>query len=136
MKHPDTQPQEYVISIGSNSHGKHDNVARAVEWLSGMMSVFRASDIYETLPVSGIGDTYCNAVTVGICSLTYEELTSRVKHYETENGRTQESRSMGIVPIDLDIVMVGDEVIRESDFNRSFFKVGYEQINAISASNS
>lgn len=114
-----------AISIGSNHADKYANVVAALAWLGQTFHDVRASSIYLTAPVSGVGEDYCNAVA--ICMVQKpdgaEEVTRRLKMYEAAHGRTPQS-----VTIDLDLVIYDGEILRPKDFQREYFKRGFAEL--------
>ena len=36
---------------------------------------------------------------------------------------------IGVIPIDLDIVIWNNNIIREKDFNQKYFQIGWHQLN-------
>lgn len=58
-----------------------------------------------------------------------QTLQQACKEYELLNGRDGEARKNNRVPIDIDIVMAGETILRETDFSRGFFQQGYRQIS-------
>ncbi len=117
-----------VLSIGSNCGDRERNVRSAVSWAVGLFYESSVSSIYETEEIHGVGTPYYNAVVRGISEINFEELNHAAKTYEVNNGRDQEARSRGLVPIDIDIVVWDNKIIRPSDYNQNFFKRGYAEI--------
>lgn len=116
-----------VVSVGSNSLDREEQMQKALEWLARELTDVFASEVYET-PAFGGGDPYLNAVLAGNTTESHDALNARLKDYELQSGRTPEVRSRGIVPIDIDIVIFDDKVLRPSDFARDFFRIGFEQL--------
>ncbi len=119
---------EYVFSVGADSGDRKAAVEAALGWLSSFLNDFACSDIYETPPVGHIGSNYMNAVAIGKCDLEPEDVEKLCKDYELRNGRDEEARREGHVPIDIDIVMEDGEVVRPKDYNCKFFKTGYRKL--------
>ena len=117
-----------VLSIGSNCGDRRQAVASAIEWLSGQLTGFLASDIYETPPVGHQGSDYMNDVVAGEIDIPVAALERNCKRYEVECGRDLVARLRGMVPIDLDIVLSGNNILRPEDFKREFFQIGYRSI--------
>lgn len=124
------QPLKVVIGLGANCGNRRKSVAKAIEWLRSMLSDTEASEIYETPPYGHAGAPYMNAVVIGIHTRgdSLGDFECECKRYEIEYGRDELARSRNLVPIDIDIVMVGDEILRPADFSRSFFQIGYKQL--------
>lgn len=118
-----------IVSIGSNSSDREARVDAAVSWLCGELSECLTSEIYETPEYSGQYPAYCNCVAEGLTSLDVGSLESLLKDYEKDAGRSAESKLTGIVPIDLDIVGYGGEILRPVEFDREYFAIGYRQLH-------
>ena len=117
-----------VIGVGSNSPDKHSRMASSMEWLREHFREVRMSEIYSTKALNGVDADYLNAV-VGIeTSLDIIRLNDMLKRYEASCGRTPESKSEGIVPMDLDIVVWNGEIVRPNDYHRPYFRIGYLQL--------
>lgn len=117
-----------VISLGSNCGDRYSSVASAIEWLSSILRASVCSEIYETPPVGHNGSNYMNAVICGYSCLSVSSLESHLKEYEKENGRTSEARASGKVPIDLDIVIADNIVLRQRDWELGFFQIGWKEV--------
>ncbi|MDE6006576.1 MAG: 2-amino-4-hydroxy-6-hydroxymethyldihydropteridine diphosphokinase [Muribaculaceae bacterium] len=117
-----------VLSLGSNCDA--DYVAQALKWLKSLLSDFKASSLYETPPAKGVGRSYINAVITGSTQSAYEPFNRQLKEYEELAGRDQSCREAGLVPIDIDIVIWNDDIIRPWDYRQNFFKIGYAPIKA------
>ena len=117
-----------IISIGSNAPDRDVRMEKAVGWLSGVLDRCRVSDVYETPEYSGRYPSYFNCVAEGFTSLEVDRLNELLKDYERSEGRTSESKLTGIVPVDLDIVEYDGVVLREVEFNREYFAIGYRQL--------
>lgn len=121
-----------VLSLGSNHGDRYANIEEAITWCAGKLNGIKVSSIYETPEIHGIGDPYLNAVVIGESCLSFEELTAATKEFERTHGRDAEARHRGEVPIDIDIVIWDEAIIRPLDFSRQFFQIGYLEISAIS----
>lgn len=120
--------KQVVIGIGSNTGDKRKNVVDAIEFLRQNLYSLRASSIYPTVPEGNATKIYDNAVVVARTSLSLEKLNSLLKTYEINHGRTPLMKKEDIVPIDLDIVLFGEFVVRPGDLLRNYFKIGYNQL--------
>lgn len=118
----------YVLSLGSNCIDKIANIQAAFEWVKSMSTSFRASEIYETKALNGKDEDYANAVCICSIDICFEDFNKILKLYEKDNGRTPESKITGVIPIDLDIVMTDDEVVRQKDFIQDYFQIGWKSI--------
>ena len=122
----------FIISLGSNlcPSEAESNLSKAEIFLSGLFEadiVF--SSHYPTPGVgSGKGKTYLNAVALGHTSLSAEAIRTSLKDFELRTGRTPEVRALGIVPIDLDLLMLGDNVFKPKDLSQSYVLRGLNEL--------
>jgi 2-amino-4-hydroxy-6-hydroxymethyldihydropteridine diphosphokinase len=89
------------------------------------MTIEAQSDIYDTPPFSGVGSDYVNTVVAISTDLTLETIDALCKEYERHEGRDDTCRSRGIVPIDMDVVIYGDTIVRPHEVSRYYFQQGY-----------
>ena len=88
------------------------------------------SSAYSTPALNGKDNDYLNAVAEGYVECDFETLKAQMKDYERSSGRTPESKLMGVVPIDIDIVMWNDEVVKAGDYEQSYFKIGWNELKS------
>ena len=120
-----------VLGVGANCGDRARSVAKAISWISEMLEDSESSSIYETPAYGHAGGPYMNAVVRGVCpaGIAVERLERECKLYEAAHGRDAESRRQKIVPIDIDIVMAGADILRPADFGCSFFQIGFKEIS-------
>ena len=121
-----------IISIGSNTPDRWEQVNKALIWLGEFTISAKKSKIYHSKPEGNcakkINYTYANAVYCALTALSQDEVESMLKKYEADNGRTPQMKLFGIVPIDLDLVFFDDRLLRPQEMMRDYFKRGYEEI--------
>ena len=117
-----------VIGVGANCGDRKVAVENALCWLHSQLRESEASAIYETPCARKTGKEYMNAVIAGVYPGLLEQLQDSLKEYEEKMGRTSECRERGEVPMDLDIVICDNSVVKEWDFRQRFFIIGYEEI--------
>lgn len=120
----------YVISIGSNSADRDIQLAKAIDWLSSIAKSIKASSVYCTEAINHVDNEYMNAVAVCESEHSHNDLNDMLKQYEINCGRSKESKLNGVIPIDLDIVIANDIILRLVDYNREYFKIGWNELNA------
>ena len=104
-----------VISLGSNLENRKLNLDIAITQLETILDHLSVSPFIETKPVGGPEqDDFLNAVAIGNCELTSEELLTKLLAIEEQMGRVREIK-WGPRIIDLDLIVYGDQVI-DSDF--------------------
>ncbi len=116
--------REVIICLGANDGDREKAVVKALEWLGKYLRPMKSSPLYETPDSHGGPKRYVNAVCRGVTSLSLKELEAATKEYEKSNGRDALARSQGIVPIDMDVVVFDNKVIREKDSRASYFLAG------------
>lgn len=117
-----------VFSIGSNCGDRYSQVEKGIHWLSSILSDFHCSHIYASPDCHGGFREYINAVVKGSTSLSPEQLEKHCKQFEISNGRDSVARTAGDVPVDIDLVVYDNVILRPKDFACEFFKIGYESI--------
>lgn len=120
---------KYVLSLGSNCSDKIIQIRKAFDWLNTLSSTpVKASDIYETHALNGVDADYVNVVCVCSVDSDIDVFNQSLKLYEKGNGRTPESKITGVIPIDIDIVMVDGNVVRQKDYIQEYFQKGWNDI--------
>lgn len=128
MEKSDYSTVRYVISLGSNAKMATDNIIIAINWLERSFAVTGVSEVYETVAVGNAKGPYVNSVVVLESELTVSLLDQKLKEFELANGRDENARSRGLVPIDLDIVIAGSDILRPWEYAQLFFQKGFNQI--------
>ncbi len=118
-----------VLSLGSNSSDCDSQIHKCIEWLNIKLDDFKVSHIYETPATNGKDRDYLNTVVLGSIDVEYEVALRLMKDYEIKNGRTVDSKKYGSIPIDIDIVIWNDNILRENDFKQSYFQIGWLALN-------
>jgi 2-amino-4-hydroxy-6-hydroxymethyldihydropteridine diphosphokinase len=121
-----------LLSLGSNSGDRATQIRRALDELAHHSTLTRASHIYETPSCNGIGPDYMNMVVEVTTELDEPRLNAIAKDIEHRLGRDTSKKHQPIVPIDIDVVVVNEKIIRPSDFNRQYFVIGYKNLTSVS----
>ena len=123
FKNPGTSISSIVVlGLGSNLGDSRSIVLNAVKSLEKILSELHKASLYETDPLY-ITDqnTFINTVVTGIFPgradfQSARQLLSRIHAIETSYGRDRsKERRMGERPLDIDILLFGDLVHKESD---------------------
>jgi len=101
-----------LIGLASNE-SPVQNIKAAVDRLSEIGTVSKMSTAYES-PAND-AQPYFNAVAHVESCLPAAEIRRRLKKIETDLGRTGESKKIGRMPIDLDLLILGQQVISAGD---------------------
>lgn len=116
----------YVISLGSNREDGSRMLDWALRCLSESCRLLRLSPFYITPAMGGGLRPYFNAVAVVESDCDYDALNAKCKEIELHQGRDDDARSRGDVPVDMDIVIAGDCIMRPADYRQEFFRIGMD----------
>jgi 2-amino-4-hydroxy-6-hydroxymethyldihydropteridine diphosphokinase len=106
------------VALGSNLGDREAQLARALERLRATpgVSALTCSSLYETEPVGPPGQgPYLNAVARLETRLSPRELLARCLAVEREAGRVRGGARNEARPLDLDLLLYGEERIDEPD---------------------
>jgi hypothetical protein len=100
-----------VIALGSNLGNRELNIDSAIAELAKIIEITHLSTSHETDPVGGPEQPkYLNAILIAETQLDPHELLIAMLEIENKLGRKREVH-WGPRTIDLDLIIVGDEVI-------------------------
>ncbi len=106
-----------VVALGSNLGDRVWHLQEALRQIQsrGLLTEMQCSHAYESPPERPEdGEPFVNAVAIGECSLSPRTLLENLLHIEHAMGRRRsESGHGGARIIDLDLILYGDQVIRE-----------------------
>lgn len=120
----------YVIGLGSNCEPRELHLRNALNQLAILSDSIYSSTHYESPALGGGKSHYLNAVAEIESALNIEELNRQLKKMEVSEGRNEEARAEGRVPLDADIVMADDKILRPKDYSQYFFKRGFEELRS------
>ncbi len=105
-----TEAVTVYLGIGSNMGDRENNMDRCLDLLSQRMKMGRVSSIYDTEPMDNVNQPrFLNMVCQVFTRLAPEGLLALVKGIESKMGRYGKSGDPR--PIDIDILLYGDEVV-------------------------
>ena len=107
--------QQVFVSIGSNIDPRH-NIEEARIILGNLFDC-TFSGLYETRAEGFEGNDFINSVVGFETDLQLIELRDKLKQIEKKMGRTDIQKGMSDRIIDLDIILYGDQVIEDDDFD-------------------
>lgn len=111
---------QVLISIGSNQDSLH-NVKEAIHLLSQFLYGACVTPVIVTTPFgSQYRNDFHNCLLRAETFLSLDILESRLKHIERLLGRTFDSKSTGVVPIDIDILQYGNDKYHLRDWQRPY----------------
>lgn len=74
---------------------------------------------------------YVNSVAKGQTSLAADDIRRELKEYERNMGRTPEAKAQGIVPIDLDLLTIGNIILKPKDLQQEYVLRGLRELESI-----
>ena len=107
--------QQVFVSIGSNIDPRN-NIEEARIILGNLFDC-TFSGLYETRAEGFEGNDFVNSVVGFETDLQLIELREKLKQIEKKMGRIDNQKGMSDRIIDLDIILYGDQVIRNDDFD-------------------
>lgn len=117
------------ISIGSNSDDRTEKIELAIDTLESAFTGFIISSLYQTPCCRGIGAPYLNAVASFQTAMSPDALNSYFKELEKKSGRSSDPELRHVnVPLDIDLVVYGNDILRQRDFDRMYFQKGYLEL--------
>ena len=117
-----------VICIGSNMPSRMRRLDNAIKALDALVSIIDVSDSIESTDFSGLGANYLNIAISCSTNLALDDLRDAIHNIEIAQGRRDDSKASGHMPIDIDIVTFDDIIVSPCDFNRPYFSVCYKQL--------
>lgn len=123
------KPFEYVytLSIGTTILDSEEKIK---SYLSTEFPDNQFSSFYITDDVSkNSSKKYLNSVLRVKTSLTLDEMVAKTKQIESQFGRKKDAS--GEVALDVDVVLMDSQILRNKDFNRDYFQIGYNEIKTI-----
>ncbi len=108
------------VALGSNLGDRESHLRRALGDIADLegVSMLVCSSLYETAPMGPQDQPdYINAVCRFDYRGTARALMGRLQSIEREHGRLANGRRWGERPLDLDIILFGEQIIDEPDLS-------------------
>lgn len=118
-----------ILGIGSNYPDAYIRVEECCKRINDMVEFATFSSIYQTEAV-GVkpAPPYHNCIALIESSISYDKLKTLFKDMELKAGRNPQDKEKGLVVIDIDIVTWNNDVIKPTDMERSYMKIGLEEL--------
>lgn len=100
------------ISVGSNID-KEIHIPSSLKALRELFGKLVISSIFESEPVGFVGDSFHNLVVQFESDLPAKEVAKLLKQIELDHGRSRESQKFSARTLDLDLILYGDQIIRD-----------------------
>lgn len=117
-----SKKKRIIISIGSNFNQKV-NIDFAKRQLATVLEndIVFSKEIW-TMPVGIESDKFINCICVSSTNHTFTQMKNAFKHIEKQCGRSKKNNRENIIPLDIDILMYGDEKFHNDDWSREYIK--------------
>ena len=102
-----TPKVQVIIGLAANTPQREQSVAAAADSLRNLFTRVRVSTIEITVPLSGHGENYANAIAVAETTLPPEAVIIALKCLEANAGRQKLNHDD--IPLDLDLLDYGGE---------------------------
>ncbi len=110
------QATPVAVALGSNLGDRLEHLRSALTRLQTSLDDLRASSVFETEPVPDTDQPpFLNACVAGRTRLTPRQLLSALQGAERAAGRRSTEERWGPRVLDLDILLYGEQVIRQPD---------------------
>lgn len=126
---------QVLISIGSNTTEKHNILTQIIETIGQISHIIAHTPIFDT-PAEGCSSStpYANALILASLDENYDILREKFKQWEIDYGRTHQLKQQGIIPLDIDIIMWDNTILKERDMQMNYMKTGLKILNTIISS--
>ena len=111
--------KKIIIALGSNFEPQI-NVEKAKQGLGALFPEILFSRSLWTEPVGIQSPRFVNALAIAHTSWSKEKIESELKRLEKVCGRCREEKEQGVIRIDLDLMLYGEEKLRLKDWNRKY----------------
>ncbi len=105
---------QVYISVGSNIEPQC-NVRSALTALRAQFGSLEVSPVYRSRAVGFSGDDFLNLVVGCQTSMTIEAMRALLRRIEEQHGRVRGGEKFAARPLDLDLLIYGEEVRGDQD---------------------
>lgn len=116
-----------IIVLGSNE-GAERNMDLACRKLEELFPVQWSEAVYTQPLRCAVRKPFLNRVGLSFTSWGIKELRECFKRIEKELGRTAESKQIGIIPMDIDLILWNDSLLKPDDWTRDYVQDGLRQL--------
>ncbi|MDE6703162.1 MAG: 2-amino-4-hydroxy-6-hydroxymethyldihydropteridine diphosphokinase, partial [Muribaculaceae bacterium] len=123
-----SETPQFMLCLGSNTPCRTEIISSVIERIARLCRIVVKSSMYEAPDESGLGAPYVNIVLSVEPSMTLDDFRTELKELELQYGRDAHSKSIGVMPLDADIIIWDGEIIDPYQYSREYFKIGYREI--------
>lgn len=110
---------KFIIALGSNFEPE-SNIKAAAERLRFLFPDIVFSRSLRTKPIGIVSADFVNALSLAHTSLPIEDVERQLKQVERMCGRCAEEKERGIIRMDIDLLLYGEEKLHLKDWNRDY----------------
>lgn len=119
---------QYYLGVGSNIEPEH-YIPLAINLLSLKMDIQKLSNVWESLPVGGLGANYLNLTLLANTYIEPDRIKDTIIHpVETELCRVRNSNKYSPRTIDIDVLIVDNRIIEPAIFTQAFWALPLSEI--------
>lgn len=101
----------------------------AKEWLKNIFSDVRFSQAISTPPIGLEGsDDFLNCLAIGYTTQAVDKVQGVLKHIEQQCGRSLGASRQGLIAMDIDLLLYGEERFHEADWERDYIQQLWKEL--------
>ena len=122
------QPVKVVVALGSNVQQK-EHIQQAIDLLKLTFDKMEFSQPMWTEPI-GLphSDKFLNVVGVGYTRSGLKRVGLALKNIEHKCGRSNSACKLGVVAMDVDLLLYGDDKYHEADWQREYIQAAMKEL--------
>ena len=122
-----------LICIGSNDHRKENLLLARQNLYALFPSIYFATEM-ETAPLY-LKNTarFSNQVALFVTAMEKEAVVNALKEIEMKAGRRPEDKTAEKIPLDIDLLVYGNEILKPKDLRREYIQKGVEELGTLLA---
>lgn len=113
---------EAILCLGSNVDSRRQAIDEAINRINSIAKIDAISNGLCSPDVSGRGSDYLNVAVRCHTDMFLDDFTASLARFERLGGRLPSSKSAGIMPIDIDLIVWDATILSPIDYSRSYFQ--------------
>jgi 2-amino-4-hydroxy-6-hydroxymethyldihydropteridine diphosphokinase len=116
-----TENKKFILALGTNDN-QEMNMFLAEHLLKKMLPKIVFTRPIWTKPIDLTSDNFLNEMAFGYTSHGTSQMERAIKHIERKCGCIKGERTKGVVRMDIDILLIGNEKYHVADWDRDYIK--------------
>lgn len=117
-----------ILLLGSNVPDRESRLDAAIDRLADVSVVTSRSQVYVSPDRSGLGEPYANIAVQCDTEMDIDGFREFAAQVETRLGRTPQSKSEGVMPVDIDLVEWDGRVVSPGDYASQQYRYCVERL--------